>query len=680
MRRHSAHSPWRAALRGVPIAFGLLLGCSGPEAPSPEQTVVRLVDRVVPNWTWNVDRGRCEIDDVIRPALGCPALFVQTADVEERAGRLLLSSPVPKDLEGLPLLVRTSVRDRPGIPPVESPWIRIPAPETQLEVEIPDTGTGEEKNPRASVLLRAAEPQRLGWRTEPIPIPSGSELRLAVATSAFGAPSIPSTIEFGVFAQRPGYPDRELFRRSLSPGESEVWIDAAIDLAPLEGLEVAFRFATRLNGPAPPPDAITPYPVWGNPEIVSRRARNGRPNIILISLDTVRADILGGTLGDKRITPFFERLRSEGVSFDGALTTFHSTSASHMSLFTATYPAVHRVTFPTETLSSRVRTLPEQLGEAGYVTGAVTENAMLVASSGFARGFDRYRENRDTLQGAGGIEETFAAGAQWIEEERDSLFFLFLHTYEAHRPHAPDAELLADLPALPESPANWRAYAAEVRAIDRALERLWRLLARLDLLEETLVVITSDHGEEFGEHGASGHGRTLFDEAIRIPLLFWAPELLPRGRSLDDVVSLVDVAPTILEIAGLPPAFPSQGRSLLDAMRGDPLQGHPVRFAEGQVDDIRLVMARTPDRKWIWREDRPELEVYELDTDPGETRPRFEGPEETSTGRALIESYLALRPAPRGRVGEDVNGESNQDETSLSPDVREKLEALGYVE
>ena len=397
-------------------------------------------------------------------------------------------------------------------------------------------------------------------------------------------------------------------------------------------------------------------------------------------LDTVRADVLGGTLGGKSISPFFERLRSEGVSFDRALTTFHSTSASHMSLFTATYPGVHRVTFPTETLSQRVGTLPERLADAGYVTGAVTENAMLVASSGFARGFARYRENRNTLQGAGGIEETFAAGAQWIEEERDSLFFLFLHTYEAHRPYAPDADLLADMPALAESPANWRAYAAEVRAIDRALEGLWQLLERLDLLDETMVIITSDHGEEFGEHGASGHGRTLFDEAVRIPLLFWSPQRLPRGRSLDDVVSLVDVAPTILEIAGLPPALSTQGRSLLDAMRGDPLQGHPVRFAEGQVDEMRMVMARTPDRKWIWREDREELEVYDLREDPGERQPTFEGPEEASTGRALIDGYLALRPAPRGRTGEDETGENNSDETSLSPDVREKLEALGYVQ
>ena len=212
-----------------------------------------------------------------------------------------------------------------------------------------------------------------------------------------------------------------------------------------------------------------------------------------------------------------------------------------------------------------------------------------------------------------------------------------------------------------------RAYAAEVRNADRALERLWTALDRLGRLEDTLVVVTSDHGDAFGEHGSFGHGKDLYDEVLRVPLLFWAPDLVPGDRTLDGQVSLVDVAPSVLELLDLTPPLGLQGRSLVHAMKGDPLRGYGVRFAEGQAGETRLIAARTVDRKWIWREGSNDLEMYDLRADPDERSP-MDDAALLAEGRALLEAYRGL------------DRESVQGDRTLDGATRRKLEALGYVE
>jgi arylsulfatase A-like enzyme len=326
--------------------------------------------------------------------------------------------------------------------------------------------------------------------------------------------------------------------------------------------------------------------------------------------------------------------------------------------------------------------LTEILARAGYTTAAFTEDAMLSAGSGFSRGFDVYRENREALQLAGSSQQTIGEGTAWLERHAREIFFLFLHTYEAHSPYEPSERQLAAFPKAPDESkgeaGRWqevrRKYAAEVRVADDALGKLFERMAELDVLDETIVVITSDHGEELGEHGALGHAKTLFDEVLRVPLLLRAPDLIPAGAVVEEQVSLVDVVPTMLELVGLPPPGPMHGQSLVRVMRGEE-DPDPVRFAEGLSGDAartRMVTARRRDRKWIWRDDDPRhIELYDLEGDPKEEKP-VDDSERQAEGAALRARYQALAG------GRTRHPESDQ--RPIDPETARKLEALGYVE
>ncbi len=697
---------WRARgkplwLGGIGTVLALLLGPGVGGCSAPDRDVWGPVFRLTDHREKPLGDtpARCSVDDEFRPSFGCPAVRLLDAALVgpgpgDRPLRVVARTPLA--LRDRSLIVRPTLRPGAGTDPVTLAPQAVEATGADLTIDIPPSSAP--RGDEASAYLEAypPPPSQRRFHTQPLEIPRQAELTVGVALAGFARPGQAAATEFVLTAREAGSgdaaaehrrEDREILRHALGPGDGGAWHDLRVDLGDLAGRTVTFTFATNTTSPQEQTTAGATSPVWGAPEIRAPRARGKRRNLVLISLDTVRADHLGGAFGGVRVAPWFDRLSREGTTFTQAITTFHSTSASHMSLFTGTYPAVHKVEFATHSLSPGRATFPEILARAGYTTGAVTENAMLLAASGFARGFDQYRENRDTLRGAGGIEETFDDGIAWLQRHRDDLFFLFLHTYEAHRPYAPDPALLAELPEVEVAGRDAatirrerlrRAYAAEVRNADRALERLWAALEDLDVLDETLVVITSDHGDAFGEHRLWGHGKALYDEVLRVPLLFWAPGLIPAGLSLDGQVSLVDVAPTILELLGQTPPLRLQGRSLVHALRGDPLRGHGVRFAEGRYGGKRLIAARTTDHKWIWREETGAYEVYDLRADPGEQTP-LDDASLSAEGRALIEAYRGLdggAEPPTGARG----GETASPAEVLDGQTRRKLEALGYVE
>jgi choline-sulfatase len=427
-------------------------------------------------------------------------------------------------------------------------------------------------------LAKVLAPAQQQVETSPLKIPEGAQLEVALAVSTSAPQRNAPPTRFVVEALW-GDQQRELLRESLDGSQGGIWHERHIDLSELGGHDVRFRFTTTAAAYAEQEHASAAFPVWGSPQILAPRARNGRPNVVLISLDTVRADHQGGSLRGVRLTPWFDELALAGTIFEQAISTYSSTAASHMSLFTGVYPVTHRVRYPTHQRSADLSTLPQILNAAGYATAAVTENAMILGQSGFAHGFDSYREKKHTLATAGAIDRTFAAGVEWIEDHRARPFFLFLHSYEAHRPYTPTAEVLSVVPevdpvGLDPNQLSWqtsrRAYAAEIRYSDVALEGLFASLRRLEVLDDTLVVILSDHGGEFGEHGGTGHARTVFDEILRIPLLFWPPNRVPEGLRGSEQVSLIDVAPTIIDLVGAEPLTPIPGKSLVGTMHGHP--------------------------------------------------------------------------------------------------------------
>jgi arylsulfatase A-like enzyme len=337
-------------------------------------------------------------------------------------------------------------------------------------------------------------------------------------------------------------------------------------------------------------------------------------------------------------------------------------------------------------------TLAEALRDHGFETAAATENAALDVRTGMGRGFNSYAENKrqDLSVAEGHIDETLATGLRWIERHRDRRFFLFLHTYQTHYPYTPPeryADLFAEPPAgfephpsLPEDRAP-ALYDREIRHVDDELRRFFGALAELALLDETLLVVTSDHGEGFLEHGIYGHGRTLHGEVLNVPLLLRGPGI-PRGLRVAEPVAHVDLMPTLLELAGIPIPPSLMGRSLVPLLRGErggapvPVyseareQSYPEPSLSVRVGDRKLIRMRTPtgDRHLY----------FDLAADPGERRNLYaETGAEARDLAALLDAY-APDVTSRGAALRDNGGSAEA--LGVDPERLEKLRALGYVE
>lgn len=683
---HSARRVSRAV--ATSLTLGLLVlglktslgGCS--RTPTVLEPVITLIDQIAEPQR----SGACEVAHELRPALGCPDVEwigehqVQTTAADpfpwETAlpprflGRGLIVSAITRAAESgkwqdtAPIFAPPGARSVAlGLPhPVR--WRGGPPVPEQLEVR---------------VRVRPVPPSRQRFVTKPVEVPPRAFLAIGLGITAEAVAAGAGPADF-VIEAKTGQKTQQLLRTRVDPEEvREGWVDHRLDLSALAGQQVAFQFSSSVarSGAAP----AFSVPVWGAPEILVRREDEGRRNLILISLDTVRADSVLTEAFGARLTPALDALAARGVVFEEAIAPYNSTTASHMSLLTGVYPVLHRVNYPAMRLAPSIPTLAEILSQNGYQTAAITENAMISAGAGFARGFDSYRENRSALDAAGHVDETFRDARRWLERHADERFFLFLHTYEAHAPYKPKGGTLDLFQEISEEEraANryapfMREYAAEIRYLDEVLSELIEDLERLALLERSVLIVTSDHGEEFGEHDSMGHSKTVYDEVLRVPLILVAPGLVPAGRRVPEQVSLVDVKPTLLDLLGIPAPAEMHGTSLRALMDGEADGFDAVRFAEGLNDDRprrRILVARTRDHKWIQLADEgAPSEIYDLRSDPAEKNPRSD-PELVARGRELLARYRALEGGPAPTPGP---------ERPLDPDVQRKLEALGYVD
>jgi arylsulfatase A-like enzyme len=287
------------------------------------------------------------------------------------------------------------------------------------------------------------------------------------------------------------------------------------------------------------------------------------------------------------------------------------------------------------------------------------------------------------------VADVVDVGLDWITAHREAPFFIFLHTYQVHGPYTPPPGFDlwrtyrkdgVERPITPETPEEIRsryAYAGEVRYTDSQLGRLLEGLAALGEAERTLVVITADHGESFRfRDGLLGHGWNVYDDALRIPLIMRAPGLVPAGRRVPVPVSLVDIAPTVLDLVqvAVPPSM--EGRSLAPLLRDDHAPGFADRpvFAEVRIRDRRLVAIQQGERKWIMDTNKGGGQVYRPADDPLEEHD-LATPALLAEGKALVGRYEAQKAELAKRLG--LSGPA-----VAVPDARttDKLKALGYVE
>ena len=398
-------------------------------------------------------------------------------------------------------------------------------------------------------------------------------------------------------------------------------------------------------------------------------------NIFLIVIDSLRFDSLGCYGYHRETSPAIDTIASQGVKFDKVISQSSWTKPSVSSLLTSTYPEIHGVKSIDDRLSSSETFLPTILKKFGYVTGCIQTNPFLNSESGFQQGFDFYLELFDKSPGVykPKITETIDAVFDWFEQFSRNSFFLYLHILDTHNPYAPPKEFnrFGD--------TERDLFDGEVRLVDYYIGLIRRHLALKELQEKTLFIITSDHGEEFGEHGHKYHAKHLYEEVLHVPLIFSSPALIPSGLSIPTQVRSIDIVPTILELLGIPPLAKHQGESLLPLLNLAPTPARPAisqigeeNCAEGKAG---LVALTTGDYKLIWNKKNDAKELYHLQIDPGEKNNMvYREKEKTQELQSQLENLLQSPDET------SFHYQSAPKKISLDEDLIKRLKGLGYIE
>ncbi len=403
-----------------------------------------------------------------------------------------------------------------------------------------------------------------------------------------------------------------------------------------------------------------------------------RPNVVLVTLDTTRADRLGCYGYAPARTPNLDALAREGVLFAQAASTSPLTQPAHSSILTGMYPTHHGVRVNGSTaLGSDQTTLAEALAAGDYETGAFVGAFVLDGRWGLDQGFgvydDRFDLEKHKHLDLGGVQrpadKVVDAALAWMEDHhRRSPFLAWIHLYDPHTPYEPPEPFRSEYG--PAGPAG--LYDGEIAFTDQQVGRITAWLHDRGLEEKTVVVVIGDHGEGLGSHGEGTHGYFVYDYAQRVPFLVKTPLAGLRGLRVEAQVSAVDVFPTVLDLIGLEPTADVHGRSLLPVMFDPASAPEVVAYGESMTPNLQfgwgsLHFVRSPRYKLI-KAPRPEL--YDLSADPGETTNLYE--RQRAVARDLMETLEALME--RTARGAPAPESANLDEETL-----ERLSALGYI-
>lgn len=438
-----------------------------------------------------------------------------------------------------------------------------------------------------------------------------------------------------------------------------------------------------------------------------------RPDILLVSIDSLRPDHLGCYGYARPTSPTIDRLAAGGTRFENAISTTSWTLPAHAAMFTGLYDATHGAVDSHLRLGEEHLTLAEVLSARGYRTGGFFGGPFLHPTYGLDQGFDHYqscmtalpddapdaavREEARAVRGKAHQDvtgpRTLAEVDRWLRTIDETPFFLFVHLWDVHYDYIPPqqyvsafdpgydgtltgVDIMRNRAVRPDMAERDRRhlvalYDAEIRATDDTLERLLEMLQRRGRLEDTLVIVTADHGEEFFEHGGKGHVRTLFDEVIRVPLLMHWKGQIPAGRVIREQVRLIDLMPTILTLADVPSHALVQGRDLSPLMEGRPLPPEAA-LSELLVDGQTMRSLRETGFKLI-DSGRGVSAGFDLLRDPLERHPvPLDGAATPITRSDLARVLAASRELRRIVAGGDRPAK-------VDPETMQRLRSLGYV-
>jgi len=440
------------------------------------------------------------------------------------------------------------------------------------------------------------------------------------------------------------------------------------------------------------------------------------PPILLLSIDTLRRDALSAYSPDAPPTPHLDALIEDSVRFDDALSSGSWTLPAVASFTTGLTAEEHRMSKRNWRIPLRLPRLAERLAAQGYVTAAAVDNGWARAVAGFDRGFQRFAQRpRETESFGSRLEHrvgmttsqtlTWLASA-WIAEHRSQPFFFWLHYFEPHGPYQPPVDLRppgpppagqsfrfgtelyfdnfrarrkadGDAAPSPQTVAWARSlYEAEVRSIDREVGKLIAELRKNDLYDRMLIVLVSDHGEEFGEHGSLSHGFTTYPEIVRVPMAIKPPGGAP-GQHVAAPVSTRRIFHTLLDAAGVSPAPCNDEPSLL-ALVGDNAGDHPlgVSTASDTLSGSYETALVFPTRTIVHDRDSDKITIYDRLSDPDATRPLTPSPEEAAT----ITEQLQLRRQRSDYRRRCLGLDDEEPTPALDPRAVEKLRELGYIQ
>ncbi len=541
---------------------------------------------------------------------------------------------------------------------------------------------------------------RLSFAVE---LPPDPVIRFAIATSTLSRPRFRSPVLFKLLLQDEDGQET-VFREAMVRRQRNRWLDREVDLDRWAGSKVRLTFETNLLAPDEEPSDGEEelFPLWANPVLSGGDGRGKTSKIILISIDCLRADHVGVYGYERATTPHIDRLADDGVVFETAISTSASTFPTHTSMLTGLTPSFHGAS-KWQKLARSMPYLSELLGEADYQADAVVSGAYLSQHFGFHRGFHSYRYLPRHRAG-----KTVDSALELLRRAGGQDHFLFMHLIDVHWPYDPPAGFIERFRATkpdvdylarkllkhepPDGPDEVQQivdlYDAEVAYTDREIGRFLDGLEEMNLYDQSLIILTADHGEAFYEHGLCQHTISLYDEVIHIPLIVKWPGNSVTGR-VRTPVSQASIFSTILEHAGvdLPHSVAaSLGRQVGDHEnpgRRRPVVSEFTTVSAPEAGALKVVSLRTLALKYIatFRTKPGSLltideilkeELYDLARDPGETRNLLgETPVDLRDFHRELRDYLdEARKFEENRIGERV---------ILDETIRKRLEGLGYV-
>jgi len=402
-----------------------------------------------------------------------------------------------------------------------------------------------------------------------------------------------------------------------------------------------------------------------------------KPNVVLVTLDTMRADHLGSYGYADARTPNLDALAARGALFSGATTTAPLTLPAHSSIMTGTYPAYHGVRINgNAALGRSQQTLAEIFSASGYATGAFVGAFVLDGRWGLNQGFARYDDRFDLEKhkhlDLGAVQrpgnEVVDAALGWLDDHERDAFFAWVHLYDAHTPYEPPEPFRSEFGGRGLA----GLYDGEIAFADQQVGRLLSWLKVNGLEEKTIVVVVGDHGEGLGSHGEGTHGYFVYDYALHVPLIVATPFRVLGGVKVTSPVSIVDIFPTVLALTGIDGGAEVQGHSLVPRMFEPGKEVKTYAYGESMTPNLQygwspLHCLRSSRYKLI-RAPRPEL--YDLAADPGETRDVI--------ARHPAEADELMRALDR-LMEETARGAPAPEAADLDKQTVASLAALGYV-